>query len=288
MDQEKDSLGYLIRKVQEGQETVFDLLNDEDGDKKIVVTHQRLSPQLPEVIPEPPIARAHARCHRFHDVDTFAAYVKRESETQGTTPLILADVDSRTIKAVLDDQPADMHDGVYDREIVDLAAVEHPLFTPWAALLDRPAPVLEFALFCMRNRRAIVDPDGRELAMVFSQVKMSKAIQMYSGVGKRSLNGVIVDIEIAGEKKGVPVELPETIAIEVPLFVGTSPQRIEIDLLVTNQGEHVVVFSTAADVEAQRIAAFEEMVAKIREATGQLVGLGTIAQRAWRTLDYQR
>jgi hypothetical protein len=140
----------------------------------------------------------------------------------------------------------------------------------------------------MEHRRAIAFPDGRELAMVFSQVKMSKAIQMHSGVGKKSLNGVMVEMEISGERKGVPVELPETIKVHLPLFVGTEPQDIEIDLLVTNRGEDVIVYATAADVEEQRINAFNQMVEMIREQTGHLVGLGQVQNREWNTVPFAR
>jgi hypothetical protein len=43
----------------------------------------------------------------------------------------------------------------------------------------------------------------------------------------------------------------------------------------------VVVNAVAADVEAQRIAAFEQFVGIIREKTDMLVGLGVVGQRPW-------
>jgi hypothetical protein len=270
----------LIRQVVEGQESIFDLSKSTDDVKRIEITRQQLPAPIPQQMPEAAVARAKARSHVFNDVEAFSDYLNRWADKDAS--VVLADVESQKIVAVLNE------DDPQDREIITLEAIEHPLFTPWAALLEKPIPVIQFALFIMQNRRAVLTPDGRELAMVFSQVKMSKAITMHTGVGKKSLNGVIVDVEIAGEKKGVPVELPETIKIQAPLFVGTSPQAIEIDLLVTNQAESVVVYCTAADVEEQRIMAFEEMVAKIKEATGQLVGLGQIAHRDWATVPFAK
>lgn len=276
-----DGIAQLIRKVRAGSETIFDLIG-EDGDsvRRIEIAHRQLKAELPEQMPEADVARAKARSHVFNDLNTFSEYLKRWAIE--STSIVLADVNSRTITAVLDESDGN------DRETVTLKAIEHPLFTPWATLLKQPTPVVAFSLFVMEHRRAIIQPDGRETAMIFSQVKMAKAIQMYTGVGKKSLNGVVVDIEIAGEKKGVPVELPETITIKLPLFVGTSPQGIELDLLVTNRGDDVIVYATAADVEEQRIKAFEEMVAKIREATGQLVGLGQVSHRDWITVPFNR
>jgi hypothetical protein len=277
LDDDTMTIEHLLRRVPEGEETIFDLLA-EGGDKvkTIEIKRRKLQPELPQQLPEPEIARCRARNHVFNDIDTFAGFLNREAENEGS--VVLADVDERTITAVLDENDES------DNEQVTLRAIEHPLFTPWGRLLNQAIPVIDFSLFVMQHRRAVIDPDGRELAMLFSQVKMSKAVSIFSGVGKKTLNGVMVDVEIAGERKGMAVELPESIVINVPLFVGTSPQRIEIDLLVTNKGEYVVVYATAADVEQQRIIAFEEMVAKLKESTGMLVGLGKVQHRDWRTV----
>ncbi len=268
---------HLLRNIPEGKETIFDLL-DEGGEsvKTIDVRRRVLQPEPPIPPVEKDVARAKARCHLFNDITTFAGYLKREADAEGA--IVLACVDERVITAVLDENDD------RDNETIRFAAIEHPLFVPWGGLLENPMGVVDFALFAMKHRRAIIDPDGRELAMTFSQVKMSKAVSIFTGVGKKSLNGVMVDVEIAGERKGMVVDLPETIVIEVPLFVGTSPQRIEIDLLVTNRGNNVVVYCTAADVERQRIVAFEEMVGTLAEATGMLVGLGSIQTRDWNTV----
>ena len=262
----------LLSTLIEGQETVFDLVDALGGSgKRLEVSYRPVQPIQPDV------ARALAVDHKFHDTDAFCQYLMRVGSKE--TSVVLADVNRRQIVAILDESMRD------DRERVTLDALEHPLFTPWSRLLEKPLPVIDFALFVMQHRRAVLAPDGRDLALMFSQIKMSKAISIFKGVGKKSLNGVLVDVEIAGEKKGVPIELPETITIQVPLFVGTELQAIELDLLVTCvKGDEVVVFITAADVESQRIAAFEAIVDKIREVTGHLVGLGEIHEREWRVV----
>lgn len=274
---EHNDVAEFLRTVVEGTENILDVATEigEDGiaTKRLAFGRRTLRPEPPV---EPVVSRARARAHVFNDLDAFAEYLKREAE--GISSLVLADVAKREILAVLEE------DSESDREIVSMAAVEHPLFTPWAEMLDRPVPVLEFALFAMKNRRAIIEPEGRELALTFSQVKASKSITTQVGVGKKSINGMMVELEIAGEKKGVPVELPEVIKVELPLFVGTEAQVIEIDLLVTEGREGIVVFATAADVEEQRIRAFEQMVGLLKEATGLLVGLGRIQQREWATV----
>lgn len=260
----------LLRKVTSGNETVLDV----DGHGGMEVRSRVLQPEVPEYMPEPPIARADARNHVFHDVGAFCEYLQVEGSKDGT--LVLADAKARTVTAILDENDES------DREIVTLHAIEHPLFTPWGNLLDRPVPVLEFAMHAMKHRRAVIEPDGKELALTFSQLKMSKSITIATGVGKRSLNGVMVEMNIGGEVRGQAVELPEAITIACPLFIGTAPQNIAIDLLVTDQNDKIVVVAVAPDVEAQRIDAFENFVATIREQTGYLVGLGEARHRGWK------
>lgn len=276
-----DGFGEMIRKVAEGQETAFNLVTDLDGGRKLVVERRKLMPELPQQLPVADIARAKARNHVFYDVTAFGNYLNRCGSTDRT--LILADVAKQTIVAVLDETTET------DRETVALKTVQHPLFFPWANLLNKAIKVVEFSLFIMQNRRAVLVPDGRELAMVFQQIKMSKAVTVQTGIGKKALNGVMVDMEIAGEKRGSLVELPDSIEILVPLFVGTNPQKVIIDLLVTaNSNDEVVVYCTASDVEAAKIAAFEEMIDDIRNDTSMLIGFGEVSHREWDTVPLQK
>jgi hypothetical protein len=95
-----DGISELIRTVREGQETIFDLL-DEGGEKvkTIEVRRRKLQPELPEQLPEADIARAKARSHVFNCINTFADYLTRWGDRE--TSIVLADVNSRTITAVL-------------------------------------------------------------------------------------------------------------------------------------------------------------------------------------------
>ena len=274
----KTTIGDLLRDVVDGEETVFDVLNgvDDDGTpaKRVTVGRRELQP---EPANEPKVARAKARKHVFNDLVAFGEYLKRETTVDSS--VVLADVSSRAITAVLDEQDS------YDRETVSMEAVTHPLFAPWEKLLSRAVPVVNFALFVMQHRRTVLEPEGRELAHIMSQVKASKAITKHVGVGKKSINGVVVELEIAGEKQGVPVELPETITIMCPIFVGSDPLEIELDVLVTENRDDIVVYLTASAVEEQRIKSFEAMVHDLKQSTGLLIGLGQVQHRSWRVVE---
>lgn len=273
--EEPMSIESLIRVVPEGRETVFDLM-DEGGEvvRTLRVGSRELQPEPPEA---PVVAPARARCHTFYDADAFAAYLNREAASAKS--IALADFESQSIVAVLDEGSEE------DREQVSLKAKPHPLLQPWLSMIGNIVPVTEFALFIMKNRRTIIEPDGRELAMVFSQVKMSKSLQIHTGVGKKAINGVVATVEIAGQKQDQVIELPETISLQLPLYLGTEPQVIELDLLVTEHRDQAVVCVTAADLEVKRVEAFRSMVAKIGEETNVLVGLGVVAERDWRVID---
>lgn len=271
----KDELDVLLRTAPDGMETAFDLAELADGTKRVEITRRKA---LAEIRKEDlPIARDPARAYVFHTLESFAAFCNRECACDDS--VILADVDKQTITAVIDDS---LDAG---REYATFEAKIHPLFAPWLKLLNKATPVLEFALFCQQYRRAIAKPDGRELAMMFSQIRMSKNVEINKGIGTKAINGVMVSVEISGAKKDTAVELPEDITIHCPLFVGSDPQSIELDLLVTEGRDGVVVFLTSPVLEERRIQAFEAMAARLVELSPSLlIGLGRAETKPWVTV----
>jgi hypothetical protein len=274
-DMNKDEIDVLLRTAKDGYETAFDLVEFPNGTKRVEVVRRKA---LPEIRKEDlPLARSDARAYVFHTLDSFAAFCVRECNSDNS--VILADCDKQTITAVIDDSLE------YGQEFATFEAKIHPLFAPWLQLLNKATPVMQFALHCQQYRRSIQKPDGRELAMMFSQVRMSKNVEINKGIGAKAINGVMVSIEIAGAKKDTAVELPEDITVQCPLFVGSDPQAIELDLLVTEGREGVVVYLTSPVLEERRIQAFESMAAKLVElAPGLLVGLGRAETKPWKTV----
>lgn len=283
----KQLLEHKLRVLpEEGYETVFDLKGD-GGEtvKSIEITRKKLPDDVPHVIPETPIKGPLSRAHTFNDVESFIEYVHKEATQRA---VILGDIKNRRVTCVLDEAgayPYGNSDVKCEQECVYFEPIEHPLFTPWTKLSGWNE-VREFAMFLMQNRRAVAEPDGMDLAYVFSQVQMSKAITLQAGVGKKAINGVVCEVDIAGEKKGMPVELPDSIVLSLPIFVGGKPIRIIVDLHVTHRSDAIMVFCSFSDVEAQKIEAFEQMLAMIRNETGRLVGLGRVQLTDWRRLPY--
>jgi hypothetical protein len=264
----------VLRKLTSGKETLFDVQDcvDELGD------FSRISIGLRDLEPihnEREIARADARSHVFQSLKAFCLYLSRESKLEHS--VVLADVSSSKITAVLDE------DEEGDRETISFSATPHPLFAPWAALLNKPIRVLDFALHVMQHRSSVLEPDGRELALMFSQIKASKNITKRVGIGSKSLNGVMVELQIGSEKHSAEVDLPESITISAPIYLDTEPVEIVLDLLVTeSQQGDLVVFLTASVLEQTRLDVFNSMVGRIEEETGLIVGLGVISHRPWK------
>jgi hypothetical protein len=279
-DQPRTSIEEFIRKVNKGEENAVDLAQKirQDGSEQITVALQNR--QLQPEPPRPPLrAESPRRCHTFHDVETFAAYLAKY-KTQDT--VVLADVPSLLILATLDEKAEDGF------ETIALRPAIHPLFEPWQELLERakdeegePLTVEAFAEFVMTNRRAVVAPDARELVMVLSQIKASKKITIDRGRGMKSINGVVIEVSIQGQLKSEIVDLPDSLTLAVPLFIRTDPQQIEIDLLAVAGATEVYMRAVSADVEQAKVAAFEQMLAECRAIEGVVVGTGHPQTAAW-------
>ncbi len=173
---ETQAIETLLRKIAPGRETAFDVVDDLDGTKSLKITLAELPKPLPLKPEAPDIARAKARAHTFHESGRLLNILQREGNPQKT--VVLADANARAITAVLDE--ADK----LDREQVSFAATYHPFIRPWLDSLNKTMTIQTFALFLMQHRSRIVEPDGRELAIVCSQVTASKSITIARGTGK--------------------------------------------------------------------------------------------------------
>lgn len=267
-----EELRSFLRGVAQGDENVIDVMRDLSADGEVVPGERRVvltrRPATPERMETPP------RAHQFHEVEGFAAYL---AQYAGAHTVILADLESQRISAVLDETQAS---GV---ETVFLVPQTHPLFEPWDELLGmEPVEVMAFAEFVMRNRRAVVEPNGRDLAMLFSQIHASSRTTMQRGQGKTALNGVMVETVIQGQSHNEVVELPDEITLELPIYVtDASPRRVVVDLLVCERGGKITVSSSAAGLADLRVRAFLEMLEPLRELDGPVVSLGSARHVSW-------
>ena len=274
----------LLRRIDRGKETTIDVARDLlklDGKDVPRLCLKVESRTIQPEDPRPPVRReSAARRHTFHDADGFVAYLQRYATAD---TVVLADMAAQQIGTVLDEN-AD-----HGRELLSLAPILHPLFQPWADKIDKRIEISQFALFLTQNRSAVTG--GREMALLFAQVRIAKKIEINKGHGTKQLNGVVCQTEIQGTKDSANVQLPESITLHVPIYVGTAAQDIEVDLTLIDAGETVAVALTSANLLEARARTFEEILDAIR---GQLdgdgdeptaksitVGLGRLGYTGW-------
>lgn len=277
----QDAIANLIRHFPAGNETVFDIVQAADGKNvTLSIGHRQLQPERPN---HPLRAESPGRGHKFNEIDGFCAYIEKYM-TANT--VVLADMVNLTISAVLDDRA---QQGV---EVVSLQPIVHPTFKPWNSIIDKELPVLDFATHCMKHRRTISHFDGRdvtsalpagkELAFLFSQIQANSTISMSAGQGKKSINGLIIKTEIQGKLHAEPVDIPDTLSILCPLFVGCDEAEIPIDVLVTCRNQKdVVVLCTAPSLLLAMTETFEYMVERVKQIQGVVASLGSVAYRDW-------
>jgi hypothetical protein len=259
--------------------TVLDLEREMTPDARKLTVAVTQTPHEPK----PPIrAESPAPAHVFHDIAAFTRYVTHYGKHEATTSdvVILADVTKETIAAVLDETAGS------GRTVVTFHPEKHPLFIPWYNAIGKKIPVVDFAKFAMERRRSVVDPDGRELAIMLSQVRGESTFTLHTGVGKNALNGLMVRTKIEGTVRDLPIELPESLTIEVPLYLGQSKVRIELDLLIFSpEPDSIYVTITAADLEERFVESFQAMVEQLTDDLPTAsCGLGSLQYRSWEYL----
>ena len=279
MDGLTKPLKQLLRDVQEGNETVFDVVKDimSDGTPKTVltITNRRVNPEPPE---QPKLAISPKRAHAFHDATSFMVYLAKYKTAH---TVVLADAVNGWVSAVLDEGAE------YGFEVLTFSPKEHPLFTPWLSMLSKWMPLRTAIDFLLDNRRCISDPDGKQLARDLSQIKISQKVERMQGLGTKSINGVMVETNIGGAKKASPMELPEDITINVPMYVGCQPVDMTFDVSIDSHEEHgVLIRFSSPDINAKRAQQFDQFVRQIQTGLGSevVVGLGSIDHDDWKVL----
>lgn len=265
----------LITKIPEGQRTILELAGDATN-RKVTFELQRTLPPEPRA---PLRAESPRRRHEFLSAASLGDYLAKYG---GSDTVVYADPVNEVVSAVLDERAGKGF------EVLTMKPAPHPLWKPWAGLVGRALPVLEFAAFVMEHRRAIVKPDGRGVALDFSQVRAAVKTEIHDGRGPNALNGVLVTTEIKGNRTDKLVQLPDEITIRAPLYVGTEPQEFDLDLCLNATPQGVTVLASAGAVAEARVAAFEEMVRTIRDRLadkGATLTLGRPAHAPW---DYLR
>lgn len=272
-------LAEFIRRVPKGEENAIDISEhalDDGGTAKVVALQNRVLQPEPPV--EPELARSPRRAHVLHDAEGLVAYLEKY-KTENT--VILADAVAEVVTAVIDEKAATGF------EVITFKPQKHPLFTPWLAMLGVWMPLRKAIDFLLDNRRVILEPDGKQLARDLSQIKVSKKVEMMQGVGTKSINGIMVETAIEGKKGQTPIELPDEITIETPMYVGCQAVPLIMDVSIESSTEHGVLIRMASpDILTKAVQQFEFFVEAIEtKLAGKCtVALGEAGHAEWKVL----
>jgi len=278
-------VGRLLRDIQPGMETILDLVDDLADGKKITVIQREVNPEPPV---ERQVARRPKRNFTFHDMSGFMEYIQKNSTDNS---IVLADAMQHSAVFVYDERSEN------DYEIATFRPCLHPLLIKWMGL---KMPAKDFALFVMENRSSIVGgmigetTDGtdteemitaRQIAMLFRQVRTSKSVTIESGVGPKTINGVMVEVKIGASTDihQIAMELPDRIKIRVPMFVHSSDEiEFDFDLLVfNNSDDRPYVSATNSEIQTAIAKQFASDIERL-EGVIPVVALGTYETAPWK------
>jgi hypothetical protein len=246
-----------------------------EGGKEEVTLNLQRKPIIPERMESP------ARAHTFHDADGFIKYLQANKPTDGVM-MVLADVTAKRIIAVLNDKAAKGF------ENITLQPPYHPEFILLSNLVNKTLEITDFAKMVLRNRSVthaskIGDTTAaRDIALLFSQITVSKKVTACTGAGNKSTNGVMVETSIsAGANTQQPIALPEAIKFKVPIYLNTEEVIFDITIKLAHDEVDVYIVTDAPELELRKFEVFEKILEPIKAMEGVLVSYGTPATENW-------
>lgn len=272
-------LQEFLETVEVGKATTISVAKDNEKGLKVTCEMRALQPEPPK---QPPRAESHARAHTFLTPEAMGTYLAKYGSAD---TVIYADPDALRISAILKET---QENGI---ELLTMATEVHPAAEPWKKIAGETVELSAFLDVVLLNRRAVTDPSPAELVMMLSQIKASKKVEAMRGRGVSHTNGLMVEVQLQGvTDKGVAVDLPDKMVINVPLFFGTPGMKIELDLTVdvsmANDIPKVYVRISGTQWREAELAAFDAMNRKVTEVAGNGVGLAVVGRPSHKRWEY--
>jgi hypothetical protein len=275
------AIDHLIRTVPPGKESAIDvadkLLEDGRTQRTLVITSRNVNPEPPVAPVKSPSPK---RSHIVYDIEGFRDYLAKFGSEN---TVVFADPGNGEMTAIIDELAATGF------EAIKFIPQIHPIFAPWNTALSVVGgiKIKDFVDFLANNRRAIVEPPGRELVFLLSQVRLSRKVEIHQGDRSTSVNGILVETSIQGKTENDFVEVPETIKVHSPIYLNTDIQHVEIDItLGGNEQTGVVVKLSAGDLIQKKSDLFDQMLVQLKNGLkeGITVTTGHPAHTDWKTL----
>lgn len=265
----QDALNTYLEQRTDGVQRSIDVAKAVLGDKENVTVTFRQEP-LPLVR-----AETQKRGHTFHKATEFAEYLKHYG-TQDV--VVLASAGTGEARAVLNERETT------GLEVIHFLPLLDPLWRPWQDLIEQgTVDIREFACFIGKNRATIVEPDGRTVEALYSQLRWSKTTTVDSGRGVNPVNAITIQAGVGSVTGSQVVKLPEQLTVKCPMYYGEEAQQISVDVKVDTSTEHPTIQVKSPDADAKSMEAIAAMLKRMREIlpTGATVAVGSMHYEPW-------
>lgn len=248
----------------------------DDGIPYVVIGANQKVQSLEHLLPRPLRRQASAS---FADVESFLTYVEdfRTPTTRlfghGLTP----NASAATVVAILD-YHGEGADGEASRcqHRATLVLSPNPTWMEWKVLDGKQMTQEYFAEFLEDHELDVTSPDGATLLETAKHLEAKKNVTFKSGINLT--NGSVqfsYEEETAGVGKG-KLTVPTEFTLSIPVFDRGEPATLRAKLRYRiHEGKLTFAFKLVAPREVVE-AAFQQVLLKIEQGTGQQVLLGTV------------
>lgn len=234
-----------------------------------VVTARRTGPgayeilNLPQGKPERP-----PRLHAFHDVESFAAYVKKHMPDAGSAEILAGQSKMTAINAAS-----------WAHDEVSCLLPWHPDLVAWEAVFKREYPQAGLYKALALVAHTIV-PASDKATTLLTQLQSLKVDATGSTAVTLSEHGMYTLRSESGTAS-LTTPLDSTVLVECPIYLDDlGKRRFGVRLSVNNENPSRILFALSpVDLDVVKRDAYRDQVRKLRGLLGDdyLVGMGDLA-----------
>jgi uncharacterized protein YfdQ (DUF2303 family) len=205
---------------------------------------------------------------RFDNAASLISYFNRFKDKDST---LLADLDSSTVRAVLDHHQAE-EGARYHDHLATFTAKHSPEWKIWTEKNGKSMGQVEFAEFIENNAPDVAVPSATDLYEMALKFEATKAASFKSAV--RLQNGdtaINFQEETAGSVAGGKIEIPKEIKLLIPVYVGDEKGEVVARFRYRLNGGTLALWYDLLRIEHIKRAAFDSMIEKIANDTATVV-----------------
>lgn len=204
---------------------------------------------------------------KLHDTDSLLAYV---SDFKSVGSRIFFDQDRVEFVAVLDYPTED--ETAWGEHVASMALRHSEEWKLWHPRSGKLYGQSGFGRFIEENIIDVVSPDGATLLEMVMTFEATKSLSFREATKLK--NGMVQFSWVEDIKTG-NIDIPDTITIKIPVFLGQAPREIQLRFRYTIQEQKLQLAYEFVRPERIVNEAAAEIVSRIRKESGLPVHLGS-------------